>query len=1471
MEVLAQNVEWQGSNGGAAPTLEEAETKVRFLEKMAAKFDSERQEQEAVQALETALFLRRAVLESMASRGTQDPWYQSYEDDLQNAVETLVVKTNLLGVRCFKAGDYESGLTFLNKGMWLTSGADDVNCFFVDDMRLKLRAACLNNLGCLEKKRGGHPTALEYLRHAVALEIQLGGVASPATSMNLCAVLNKLGRHSEALDEANSAITNLLREKHREGGENPVTNHMLCVAYHNLAMSQEFSMNPMLQRAAEDSYSQAMSLARNELGPKHPTTLAIQGSIERFQSSLGRSIRNLAVGALRPGGQSLGSLPADVRGSGFDSLPPMPADMVLGDQMMFPGDSPLGGNIEQVLANYSIKDPAPPLNQKGKGGRPFPKAPTPTKQGSAFQRNRRASKEAKEVPIGKFNTLVPGRPGDARAMHLARVQYRFLRRQNAGEQEEKRRLLAQRLFERERAKKAVKAKKEEQQRKEELALAMYKKMLSGMRQDELRKFRAAAKKIQKIARGFLARRRVERWDYAAVKIQAVVRSWLSRKHYREAEIARIEAERLAALNKAMTQVQMWARSFYAVWWRNRHVEALHLRRRVAARTIQRHFRAWSHQQKAEAEQRALQAAQQQKDQRRVLNQCAIQIQRVFRGRLARKSMEEQYRDWRRRAHAAVEIQRVVRGNLARQHITELKAAVLMYREFMTAAVSIQSWWRGQAVRMNAYTHKELFRVNVKNRRQQDAAKTIQRSWKCYLARTSYAFLKEEKARREASATRIQCFWRRTMALICSEEKRQERRENSAAAQIQNLWRTTKREQELKETEAYYRELRRKEQEELQRTAAAVKIQSAYRGYVARKATRPMFQHRKYQHKCAQDIQRVWKGYHYGRKELAKLKRIAKKVDEKEQQLKQKRQAARRLQRQWRQCYAKIRESRRLATLAGVLQTQQHMRYWGSAVHVENMRRRHVFRLLTRAATTIQLYYRYYIRCRNARQTAEYYEQLRREQLLQARRNEAATDIQRVWRGFAARTRFLAIVARRNRVAARLQRWVRNNNFRVMICERLEARFTLTRVHLRAAMNIQRVYRGYRGRLYFKEEWMLREMHRDAALVIQLHWRGKLARDEYKRRSRFRKSQKELEQERQREQERCITHVQAQCRAQLSSLFVVRMRHFVEETRLERHNRAKAEFRDRMATKIQAAYRGYTDRFYARGLRRERNEQRKLEAHVRMVHTTAVLKLQCFWRRTVSRRVVEHLQQKKKQREDEWAKVQEQEQDPQDLIRNLFWTFEVATVQEVKQEKGLAQAKRDQAATKIESCWRGYAGRKSVQQLLHNRVANRAAIVIQGHWRAYQPKIQAHKDASASWMATLIQCAWRSHKARKCVDARRLAIRQARATTLHTEVSRDNAAVACQCFWRRMLAVRYVRFLWLIKQRKVEAKKRHRAVTDMQRIYRGHAARQMCKVLAANPPERAETPQRAPSPTTSDLEARVAPFKQDREATLLAQQ
>eukprot|EP00662_Eupelagonemidae_sp_cell21_P003562 gene3562-54534_t len=60
-------------------------------------------------------------------------------------------------------------------------------------MRLRLRATTLNNLGCMERRRGNLEKALEHTLGAANLE----GNGSAATSLNVSAILTQLGRHSD--------------------------------------------------------------------------------------------------------------------------------------------------------------------------------------------------------------------------------------------------------------------------------------------------------------------------------------------------------------------------------------------------------------------------------------------------------------------------------------------------------------------------------------------------------------------------------------------------------------------------------------------------------------------------------------------------------------------------------------------------------------------------------------------------------------------------------------------------------------------------------------------------------------------------------------------------------------------------------------------------------------------------------------------------------------------------------------------------------------------------------------------------------------------------------------------------------------------------------------------------------------------------------------------------------------------------
>ena len=174
------------------------------------------------------------------------------------------------------------------------------------------------------------------------------------------------------------------------------------------------------------------------------------------------------------------------------------------------------------------------------------------------------------------------------------------------------------------------------------------------------------------------------------------------------------------------------------------------------------------------------------------------------------------------------------------------------------------------------------------------------------------------------------------------------------------------------------------------------------------------------------------------------------------------------------------------------------------------------------------------------------------------------------------------------------------------------------------------------------------------------------------------------------------------------------------------------------------------------------------------------------------------------------------------------------------EQGLLRAKQSAAATTIQARWRGLATRKHVAARLHLHAATRAASIIQGHWRNYIPKLQKRKAVFKQQKATTIQCAWRQRQARRRVGALRDAARQRKAAGVRAEIRNDKAATACQCFWRTVLAVRRVRYLWLRRKERLEHKRRDRAAADMQRWMRGFLVRKNWGAIKAHqvcPPPR----------------------------------
>ena len=93
-----------------------------------------------------------------------------------------------------------------------------------------------------------------------------------------------------------------------------------------------------------------------------------------------------------------------------------------------------------------------------------------------------------------------------------------------------------------------------------------------------------------------------------------------------------------------------------------------------------------------------------------------------------------------------------------------------------------------------------------------------------------------------------------------------------------------------------------------------------------------------------------------------------------------------------------------------------------------------------------------------------------------------------------------------------------------------------------------------------------------------------------------------------------------------------------------------------------------ERFYYRALKREHAELMRQKDFEERRRAQATQRLQNWWRMVMAVGLVKSMRERKQQREAEFARIAEQNQDPADLIANLFWTYEVrrGTAEEVRE-------------------------------------------------------------------------------------------------------------------------------------------------------------------------------------------------------------
>ncbi|KDO21508.1 hypothetical protein SPRG_12472 [Saprolegnia parasitica CBS 223.65] len=145
--------------------------------------------------------------------------------------------------------------------------------------------AVFNQLAAYYRRVHKLRVAYSYLERAMALE----GSSVPSrqaaeTRLNACAILSQLGRHEKALLAAQRAL--ILLQEAQDYDDKHGHWSAVAVAYHNMAVEQEFLAKPHVQ--VLQSYKRAVQTARDRLGTDDPLTRALEQAQRAAESLVAR-------------------------------------------------------------------------------------------------------------------------------------------------------------------------------------------------------------------------------------------------------------------------------------------------------------------------------------------------------------------------------------------------------------------------------------------------------------------------------------------------------------------------------------------------------------------------------------------------------------------------------------------------------------------------------------------------------------------------------------------------------------------------------------------------------------------------------------------------------------------------------------------------------------------------------------------------------------------------------------------------------------------------------------------------------------------------------------------------------------------------------------------------------------------------------------------------------------------------------
>ena len=330
--------------------------------------------------------------------------------------------------------------------------------------------------------------------------------------------------------------------------------------------------------------------------------------------------------------------------------------------------------------------------------------------------------------------------------------------------------------------------------------------------------------------------------------------------------------------------------------------------------------------------------------------------------------------------------------------------------------------------------------------------------------------------------------------------------------------------------------------------------------------------------------------------------------------------------------------------------------------------------------------------------------------------------------------------------------------------------------IRKSIDIQRVWRGYKGRKRFIKVWWLREVYKEklrfeefmlerkrwlSAIMIQKHWRGLLGRRRYA-----------IE----RELIDSVIMIQRTWRAKKARMLTIMLRH-------------RKEQREDAALKIEKCFRGHKGRKRAK---RERHLQRR-EAHEKLLESKEYVLLYSFKKEGASR------------------------------ILQRWWRNSASS-----RMKFLGH----EYTTNIQRVYRGYCGRKIFKRKRFEKLQReeekeyeRIAIKLQAIYRGKRGKIKTHEMLMAK-IKHQEELAEKKRKYLEKKNSKSLGKSLSRRFSMKKGASKkkqEEAAICIQCAYRikrakrRVKKMRYIRSQW-------NRHKSDMSALQIQRIWRGSRGR-----------------------------------------------